>query len=278
MCASVRAGGGLWCVAAAGLAGVLGVPCLGVDVVIRDFEFVPEVVTIPAGERVRWINLDAIEHTATGQTGAGTLVPSGVFGSPLLSVNERYEFEFVQAGTYHYFCLPHGSGMQGMVIVEAACRPDLTTGAVAGTAGYGVPDGVLNNDDFFYYLTQFAAGNVAVADLTAGAVAGTPGYGVANGVITNDDFFFYLTLFAAGCGESVGSGGGKPGEPRTGADLLLAWSAAEEHRACCADHGTRAAAAQFGTKWLCKGESVWRHLDSGGNAGRMSCARGLQRL
>jgi hypothetical protein len=79
------------------------------------------------------------------------------------------------------------------------CRPDLTTGAVQGQPGYGVPNGVLNNDDFFYYLAQFAAGNVAVADLTTGAVAGQPGYGVPNGVINNDDFFYYLAIFAAGC-------------------------------------------------------------------------------
>ena len=39
------------------------------------------------------------------------------------------------------------------------CRPDLTTRArIPGTPGYGVPNGVLNNDDFFYYLAQFAAG------------------------------------------------------------------------------------------------------------------------
>ncbi|MEZ6233177.1 MAG: GC-type dockerin domain-anchored protein [Phycisphaerales bacterium] len=79
------------------------------------------------------------------------------------------------------------------------CPPDLTTGAVMGQPGFGVPNGVLNNDDFFYYLGQFAAGNVAVADLTTGAVAGQPGYGVPNGVITNDDFFYYLAIFAAGC-------------------------------------------------------------------------------
>jgi agmatine/peptidylarginine deiminase len=79
------------------------------------------------------------------------------------------------------------------------CTPDLTTGAVAGQPGYGVPDGALNNEDFFYYLAQFAAGNAAVADMTAGAVAGQPGYGVPNGVINNDDFFYYLALFAAGC-------------------------------------------------------------------------------
>jgi hypothetical protein len=83
------------------------------------------------------------------------------------------------------------------VITE--CDPDLTAGAVAGQPGYGIPNGVLNNDDFFYYLAQFAAGNVAVADLTTGAVAGQPGYAVPNGIINNDDFFYYLALFAAGC-------------------------------------------------------------------------------
>ena len=79
------------------------------------------------------------------------------------------------------------------------CKPDLTTTAVVGTPGYGVPNGVLNNDDFFYYLAQFAAGNVAVADLTTTAVVGSPGYGVPNGIVNNDDFFYYLAIFAAGC-------------------------------------------------------------------------------
>ncbi len=80
-----------------------------------------------------------------------------------------------------------------------SCQPDLTAGAVPGQPGYGVPNGVLNNDDFFYYLSQFAAGNVAVADLTTTAVPGQPGYGVPNGIINNDDFFFYLSIFSAGC-------------------------------------------------------------------------------
>jgi hypothetical protein len=79
------------------------------------------------------------------------------------------------------------------------CPPDLTTGAIQGQPGYGTPNGVLNNDDFFYYLAQFAAGNVAVADMTTGAIQGQPGYGLPNGVINNDDFFYYLALFAAGC-------------------------------------------------------------------------------
>jgi len=80
-----------------------------------------------------------------------------------------------------------------------SCRPDLTTTAVVGAPGYGIPNGALNNDDFFYFLIQFAGGNVAVADMTTTAIPGSPGYGVPNGAITNDDFFYYLTVFQAGC-------------------------------------------------------------------------------
>ncbi|MEZ6233702.1 MAG: GC-type dockerin domain-anchored protein [Phycisphaerales bacterium] len=80
-----------------------------------------------------------------------------------------------------------------------ACHADLTRGAIQGQVGFGVPDGVLNNDDFFFFLSQFAAGNLAVADFTTGAIQGQPGFGVPNGLITNDDFFYYLALFAAGC-------------------------------------------------------------------------------
>jgi len=37
------------------------------------------------------------------------------------------------------------------------------------------------------------------ADVTTTAQPGSPGYGTPNGVINNHDFFFYLSLFAAGC-------------------------------------------------------------------------------
>ncbi|MEZ6232834.1 MAG: GC-type dockerin domain-anchored protein [Phycisphaerales bacterium] len=82
---------------------------------------------------------------------------------------------------------------------ECECPADLTTGAIPGLFGYGVPNGLLSSDDFFYFLAQYAAGNLAVCDLTTGAVPGGPGYGQPNGVLNSDDFFFYLTLYAAGC-------------------------------------------------------------------------------
>ncbi|MCB9841237.1 MAG: hypothetical protein H6809_06280 [Phycisphaeraceae bacterium] len=78
------------------------------------------------------------------------------------------------------------------------CQPDLTTGAVPGVPGFGVPNGILNNDDFFYYLFIFS-NNDPAADLTTGAVPGVPGYGVPNGIVNNDDFFYYLSIFSAGC-------------------------------------------------------------------------------
>ncbi|MEZ6234124.1 MAG: GC-type dockerin domain-anchored protein [Phycisphaerales bacterium] len=79
------------------------------------------------------------------------------------------------------------------------CPADLTYGAIAGQPGYLVKNGVVNNDDFFCFLAEFSAANLAVCDLTTGAIPGQPGYAVPNGVLTNDDFFFYLALFAAGC-------------------------------------------------------------------------------
>ncbi|MEZ6235062.1 MAG: GC-type dockerin domain-anchored protein [Phycisphaerales bacterium] len=106
------------------------------------------------------------------------------------------------SGMYSFW-IDEGTGPQNYAIEvvasgAATCEPDLTTGAIAGQPGYGVPNGVLNNDDFFYYLALFAANDLR-ADLTTGAIAGVPGYGVPNGILNNDDFFYYLALFAAGC-------------------------------------------------------------------------------
>lgn len=43
-------------------------------------------------------------------------------------------------------------------LVGPVCEPDITTGAIPGQPGHGVPNGLITNDDFFYYLAIFAAG------------------------------------------------------------------------------------------------------------------------
>lgn len=78
------------------------------------------------------------------------------------------------------------------------CAADFTNTAIAGTEGYGIPNNVVNNDDFFFYLSEFAAGSWR-ADLTTSALAGAPGFGDPNGLVTNDDFFYYLTEYVNGC-------------------------------------------------------------------------------
>ncbi|MEZ6232833.1 MAG: GC-type dockerin domain-anchored protein [Phycisphaerales bacterium] len=145
----------------------------------------------------------------------GTIGDIAVMGDKLIVTDDStaidgkygaYVFQINPDGTFTQIgdILPTGTPRpEGRMAVwapaSAGCAPDLTATAVAGQPGYGVPNGVLNNDDFFYFLAEFALGNLAVCDLTATAVPGQPGYGVPNGVLSNDDFFYYLGLFAAGC-------------------------------------------------------------------------------
>ncbi|MCW5754359.1 MAG: hypothetical protein KIT24_06615 [Phycisphaeraceae bacterium] len=78
-------------------------------------------------------------------------------------------------------------------------RADLSGSADPSDPAYGVPDGVVDAADFFYFLDQFISGNLAVADLTGSADPSDPSYGVPDGVIDASDFFFYLDGFIAGC-------------------------------------------------------------------------------
>ncbi len=194
---------------------------------ISGMTFLPDgrllAVTTTDGGALYEINPQTSVSTLIGNLGLDFGEPQGVswYGAPYtdLAYNAQTGILYVSAWDKLYtvnpttgataLVGPHGLGyndgtfafygIAGMDFVPGACQPDLTTSAIPGQPGYGTPNGVLNNDDFFYYLAQFAAGNVAVADLTTTAVAGSPGYGVPNGIVNNDDFFFYLTLFAGGC-------------------------------------------------------------------------------
>ncbi len=147
------------------------------------------VIDSQATGRYAWLPLPAI----------GAVVPVSAFVPSNTSLD--YDLNRLLPGATQIGLTMDGAGDAPVEAGSPAsgCRPDLTTFAIPGTPGYGLPDGVLNNDDFFYYLSQFAEGNLAVADLTMFAVPGTPGYGVPDGILNNDDFFYYLTVFAQGC-------------------------------------------------------------------------------
>jgi hypothetical protein len=79
------------------------------------------------------------------------------------------------------------------------CPPDLTGSSDPNDPQYGTPDGTVDIADFFFYLDQFAADNLAVADLTGSSDPNDPGYGTPDGTIDIADFFFYLDQFVVGC-------------------------------------------------------------------------------
>lgn len=84
-----------------------------VDVTISNFSFNPAEVTVKAGTTIVWTNQDNVGHTVTSDT--------GLFDSGILNNGGTFSFTFTQAGTYPYYCRPHGGaggvGMSGKVIV-----------------------------------------------------------------------------------------------------------------------------------------------------------------
>lgn len=80
-----------------------------VAVQIRNFAFVPQVVTVAPGTTVTWTNADEDPHTATANDRS--------FHSPALDTGGKFSFTFMKAGDYAYFCSLHPH-MTGKIIVK----------------------------------------------------------------------------------------------------------------------------------------------------------------
>ena len=69
--------------------------------------FVPQNITVPLGETVRWTNLDSMEHTSTSDT--------WIWDSGILFSGDTFDFTFnFDEGTFPYHCSRH-SWMTGTV-------------------------------------------------------------------------------------------------------------------------------------------------------------------
>lgn len=82
-----------------------------VGVIIQDFAFNPEVLTVSAGTTVRWTNRDSAPHTVNGDINGNS------FASEILNKGDSFEFRFSSAGSYGYKCGLHPS-MKGKIVVE----------------------------------------------------------------------------------------------------------------------------------------------------------------
>ena len=69
----------------------------------------PNPITVSVGTTVSWLNSDSITHTSAAN--------NGLFTSPNVAPNSRFNFTFTTAGTFPYHCTIHPN-MVGTIIVQ----------------------------------------------------------------------------------------------------------------------------------------------------------------
>jgi plastocyanin len=87
------------------------------NVIINQFTFTPQRVTVKAAATVAWINDDDIPHTVASST--------KVLKSKALDTSDKFSFTFTTPGVYEYFCSLHPH-MTGTIVVEAATGSSAT--------------------------------------------------------------------------------------------------------------------------------------------------------
>jgi plastocyanin len=82
-------------------------PWVGKVVVLQGSQFSPADLTITAGSRVTWVNLDTMVHNVWGSA----------FNSPTLSYLQAFSHRFDATGMFNYRCTIH-PGMTGQITVQ----------------------------------------------------------------------------------------------------------------------------------------------------------------
>ena len=80
------------------------------QIVIKDFHFTPETLTVKSGEKITWINRDEEPHTVVS-------VQKQFKKSTALDTDQQFTITAGAPGTYTYFCSVHPK-MTGTIVVE----------------------------------------------------------------------------------------------------------------------------------------------------------------
>lgn len=75
-------------------------------IVIKNFVFSPDTLTVKVGETVTWVNEDGVVHS----------LKSNTLNSPNIKNEDIYKYQFISTGIYDYSCGIHPY-MRGQVIV-----------------------------------------------------------------------------------------------------------------------------------------------------------------
>ena len=79
------------------------------DVVIKNFQFQPQELTVKTGTTVEWKNEDIVPHTVTADDGS--------FRSGKINPGKTWKLTAKAAGTFNYTCTPHPN-MHGKLTVH----------------------------------------------------------------------------------------------------------------------------------------------------------------
>jgi plastocyanin len=80
------------------------------QIVIKDFHFTPQTLTVKSGETITWINRDEEPHLVVS-------VEKQFKKSPALDTDQEFTVTAGAPGTYTYFCSVHPK-MTGTIVVE----------------------------------------------------------------------------------------------------------------------------------------------------------------
>jgi plastocyanin len=80
---------------------------------VENFDFSPSSLSIATGDVVKWV-WEGGSHTTTSGTCSGACNQDGLWNSGIRT-SGSFSRTFQEPGTFHYFCIVHGSMMQGSV-------------------------------------------------------------------------------------------------------------------------------------------------------------------
>lgn len=96
-----------------------------VTVEIKDYDFFPRDLTVPAGATVTWVNRDSVPHDATDNGGA--------WATGLLNQGDSKSLVFQEPGTFQYRCSIHPNMTARLTVGSGS-----TAGAGASPGGQEV--------------------------------------------------------------------------------------------------------------------------------------------
>ena len=98
-----------------------GEPAIHHQVVIQDMKFIPETLIIKAGDKVTWVNAEAMPHTVTAPCSTPACLVDDSFDSGFMGQDATFTKTFYNVSTISYDCTYHPN-MTGTLKIVDSCE------------------------------------------------------------------------------------------------------------------------------------------------------------